>query len=153
MQADFEAGGLEPPNCGLFTRWYLLNTALQIQAGRYYILASLCEAEHLRSCMHISRRNGSTGLVPGSSACLALRSLPSGAMLDASPGFAAGLGHFQTTAAAQLARFLDSATDFNQRDLGVLQRLLGGISADARSRFFVGVRSCRRRPQVETLFT
>jgi hypothetical protein len=122
----------------------------QVQAGRYFVIVSLLEAEHLRSCMHISRRDGATGMGPGCASSLALRLLPSGEKLEQSPGYVESPGHFQTVAAAQLARFLDSATDYNKRDLVVLQRLLGGISAEARSRFFIGVRSCRRRQQVWT---
>lgn len=130
----------------------ILVANLQIEAGRFFVVVSLREAEHLRSCMHIRSKSGET-LLPNSEAALAIRLLPSGRNLETSVGFVAGRARFQADAAAQLARFLDSDTEYSDRQLGILQRLLGASSPDSISRFFNEVRACRRRPQVPTAET
>lgn len=91
--------------------------------------------------------------LPKSEAGLAIRLLPSGNALEQSAGFVPGRANFQAAAAVQLARFLDSDTDYTEQQLSILQRLLGAPPSDSLSRFFNEVRACRRRPQVPTAET
>ena len=74
----------------------------QIQAGRYFVLVSLREAEHIRGALHVARRAGANGRLPGKLAGLALRLLPSGDVLEASPGHRPSPGKFQAAAATQV---------------------------------------------------
>ena len=123
-----------------------------VQAGRYYVALSLEEAESLRAALHIAG-DVRPVLGDGHSTAVALRSVKaSGALLDASAGFAVnGDFRYQGATALQCLRYLDSVTEFKEMELALLRRALAESPLSARRQFFEDVIACRRRPALPLL--
>ena len=68
-------------------------------------------------------------------------------VLDATEGFRPA-GHYQQTIATACFNFVGSEYSFSEIEMNMLIRSLQHSSPEERERFFVGVRSCRRRKQV-----
>ena len=127
----------------------LLNQKVQykIQAGRYYVALSLAEAQCMRLAIHGQHK---TPFIPGSDAIVALRTERT--LLDSSIGFE-DAQPYQFTAAQACYRFIDNAVNFAPKEVNVLLRTLQFESPDERSKFFMEVRSNRRRKQTDPMAT
>ena len=77
---------------------------------------------------------------------LALRAV-GGGVLDASAGFEEA-GRYQSIAAEQCLRFIDSEHDFTPSHVSALLRALQTTPRERRSQFWAEVRACRRRVAV-----
>ena len=119
-----------------------------LQRGRFYVALSLAEAESLRVVMHLTKNDSTTDgkLVPFKLAETGLR-IGGGTLLDTTSGYTPAQV-FQGATAEQCYRFLDSQTDFEDREISLLVRALQGSDCDKRAAFFVSVRACRRRVKV-----
>lgn len=116
-----------------------------IQSGRYYVALSLVEAEALRGVLHLRQDRGM--LLDGANTAVALR-LTSGMCLDASGGYLAAKPYHQAMA-EQAYRFLDSDVNFSEKQTTLLFRAFQLNEAPARLQWFLDVRACRRRRQVD----
>lgn len=118
-----------------------------VQAGRYYVALSLAEAECMRAALH-----GQSGapLVPQRDTIAALRTEQT--LLDTSTGYEPAQSHQDLTVKA-CYRFLDSATNYSQKDLNLLLSALQQNTCEKRESFFVEVRSNRRRNQIDPAST
>jgi len=150
MQAILEA--VDKEGTGRFgfdaVKGMMMNhTFYQMQNGRHYVALSLLEAESLRATMHMGM-----GLKP--SCMVALRALHASGciLLDWTPGFEPGSEYMQISA-TQCFRFLDSETDYEEKGVSLLLRGLQENELLAREKFFLDVRSCRRRKQVDLATT
>lgn len=123
----------------------MLNQKIQykIQAGRYYVALSLAEAQCVRLAIHGQYK---VPIVPGTDTVVALRTERT--MLDFSAGFEDAQTYQYTTAQA-CYRFIDSAVNFAPKEVNVLLRALQDETPDERSKFFLEVRSNRRRKQTD----
>jgi Ca2+-binding EF-hand superfamily protein len=115
----------------------------KVQAGRYYVALSLAEAQCMRLAIHGQHK---TPFLPGTDAIVALRTERT--MLDSTVGFE-GAQTYQHTAAQACYRFIDSAVNFAPKEVNVLLRALQEEQPDERSKFFMEVRSNRRRKQID----
>ena len=116
-----------------------------IQSGRYFVALSLVEAEALRGVLHLRQDRGP--LLDGTSTAVALR-LTNGICLDASGGYLAAKPYHQAMA-EQAYRFLDSDVNFSEKQTTLLFRAFQVNEAPARLQWFLDVRACRRRRQVD----
>eukprot|EP00931_Biecheleriopsis_adriatica_P057927 TRINITY_DN3440_c1_g1_i1.p1 TRINITY_DN3440_c1_g1~~TRINITY_DN3440_c1_g1_i1.p1 ORF type:complete len:2068 (-),score=475.91 TRINITY_DN3440_c1_g1_i1:13-5871(-) len=139
--------------------------AIQAQAGRYYLLLSLGEAEAFRAVLHHSRGR----LLPGMPCQAALRLLRrdplSLSVLDATKGWTAAPFQWQQTRIAQNLLFLGAEAQYTQSDLDALWRQMraripvvvldrdvrGGedFGSDGLRDFFLASHSMRRRAVLE----
>mmetsp|Transcript_26609 Transcript_26609/g.55769 ORF Transcript_26609/g.55769 Transcript_26609/m.55769 type:complete len:610 (-) Transcript_26609:52-1881(-) len=115
----------------------------KIQSGRYFVALSLAEAQCVRLAIHGQHK---TPFIPGSDTTVALRTERT--LLDASVGFEDAQSYQLTTAQA-CYRFIDSAVNFAPKEVNVLLRALQDEAPDDRSKFFLEVRSNRRRKQTD----
>lgn len=115
----------------------------KVQAGRYYVALSLAEAQCMRLAIHGQHK---TPFLPGTDAIVALRTERT--MLDSTVGFEDAQA-YQHTAAQACYRFIDSAINFAPKEVNVLLRALQEEQPDERSKFFMEVRSNRRRKQTD----
>ena len=115
----------------------------RVQAGRYYVILSLFEAECLRAVMH---QQSSLPLIPGKDAAVAIRTEKT--ILDATFGYKPAQG-FQDATAQACFRFIDSQVNYQPRELTLLLRSLQNNPLERRYNYFVEVRSNRRRKQVD----
>ncbi|CAE7712186.1 aarA [Symbiodinium sp. CCMP2592] len=117
-----------------------------MQQGRFFVALGLAEAEHLRGAMHLMA--GQSWL---QDCCLALRCIQckesvNESLLDfVGPVRESSKLGFQLQAAEQLLRFLDSAEDFQAREVSVLLRSLQLTRTQDRLPWWLDVRACRRR--------
>ena len=121
------------------------------ESGRFMVAVSLAEAETLRAVLHAagSRPLGAALIgehAPGRELHLALRAR--GKVLDASAGFVPA-PRVQKLAADASFRFIDSHADLHERGVDALLRALHANSPDARTAWWLRVRSRRRRPKKE----
>jgi len=84
--------------------------------------------------------------IPGTDAIVALRTERT--LLDSSVGFEDAQG-YQHTTSQSCYRFIDSAINFAPKEVSVLLRALNEENCEARSQFFVEVRSNRRRKEAD----
>jgi Ca2+-binding EF-hand superfamily protein len=115
----------------------------KVQTGRYYVALSLAEAQCMRLAIHGQHK---TPFLPGTDAIVALRTERT--MLDSTVGFE-DAQTYQHTAAQASYRFIDSAVNFAPKEVNVLLRVLQEEQPDERSKFFMEVRSNRRRKQID----
>lgn len=126
------------------------------QDGRYFLLLSLSEAEHLRSVMH--RRHGlplvedevsvDSATDSHTMARLWLLSDISAVIVGSSAGEILN-SPTQQSAMVTSFRFLNSETHFDGQSLSVLLRVLDRNACDDREKWWTEVRACRRRRQGE----
>lgn len=123
----------------------MLNRKIQykIQAGRYYVALSLAEAQCMRLALHGQHK---VPFVGGTDSIVALRTERT--MLDSSAGFEDAQTYQYTTAQA-CYRYIDSAVNFAPKEVNVLLQALQDVSPDDRSKYFLEVRSNRRRTQTD----
>ena len=114
---------------------------MKVQAGRYYVALSLAEAQCVRLAIHGQHK---VPFVAGTDAIVALRTERT--LLDASAGFE-DAQTFQYTSSQACYRFIDSAVNFAPKEVSVLLRALQDETPEDRSKFFMEVRSNRRRKQ------
>jgi Ca2+-binding EF-hand superfamily protein len=113
----------------------------RVQAGRYYVVLSLFEAECMRAVMH---QQVALPLIPGKDTAVALRT--GRTMLDATYGYQPAQS-FQDSTAQSCYRFIDSDLNYQPREVSLLLRALQENDLEKRYNFFVEVRSNRRRKQ------
>jgi len=121
----------------------------KMQQGRYYVMLSLEEAEHLRASMHLltpknwpSACGFAIRCITNKDACLNDSLIDSyGPVLES-----AELG-YQLDVAEQMFRFANGMGDFQARELNILLRSLQLTKIDDRLHWWHDVRSCRRRAQ------
>jgi hypothetical protein len=120
--------------------------------GRFFVLLSLQEAEHFRAIIH-SRHDSSLlpsekGLTAGhTNAGLWILQDDNATLFGSSLGFKQS--HFpQQNTMINGYRFLNSDAYYDERSLTILLRMLEGSSCEDRERWWLDVRSCRRRAQV-----
>merc|ERR1712232_813474 len=108
------------------------------------------EAEHLRGAMH---RSDASILAPTCN--LALRSLGNleselrESLIDErGPVVASAESKYQLLLSEQVFRFLNCATGFTSRQLGLVVQALEQVPEEERRTFWLASRSCRRRPQI-----
>jgi hypothetical protein len=122
------------------------------QEGKFYVLLSLVEAEHLRAVIH-GRRERPLLLSEAAS----LSQLTAGAMwvmgdydvtlLDSTYKFQrASLSQHQ--AMVNCFRFVNSDAFYDNAALSILLRVLEADSCEARQKWWHEIRACRRRRQV-----
>ncbi|CAE7254425.1 CPK24 [Symbiodinium natans] len=118
----------------------------RMQEGRFFVALGLTEAEHLRGALHLLA--GQSWL---QDCCLALRCIGCKESVNESlldfvgpVRESAELG-FQLQAAEQLLRFLNSAEDFQAREVNVLLRSMQLTRTQDRLPWWLDVRACRRR--------
>lgn len=116
---------------------------LKVQAGRFYVALSLAEAQCMRLAIHEQHK---TPFLPGMDSIVSLRT--ERALLDCSAGFEEAKSYQHTTAQA-CYRFIDSAVNFAPKEVNVLLRALQDETPDDRGKFFMEVRSNRRRKQTD----
>lgn len=119
----------------------------RVQAGRYYVVLSLFEAECMRAAMH---QQSSLPIIPGADTFVALRTEKT--MLDASHDYQEAQS-FQHSTANACFRFLDSQVNYQPRELTLLLRALQNNDLEKRYNYFVEVRSNRRRKQIDPATT
>lgn len=115
----------------------------KVQAGRYYVALSLAEAQCMRLAIHGQHK---VPFIPGMDAIVAIRTERT--MLDSSAGYEEAQT-YQHTSAQACYRFIDSAVNFAPKEVNVLLRALQDVIPDERSKFFMEVRSNRRRKQTD----
>ncbi|CAK0858498.1 unnamed protein product [Prorocentrum cordatum] len=139
----------------------------RLQKGRFFVVLSLQEAEHLRAAMHLApdARFAGEGVLEGISSdqaaiplgCgLALRCLGNlESVLDSSlvdtrgPVARKDKVACQLKMAEQCLRFTNSSTDYEEEELCILLRALRHTAVMDRKPWWSDVRSCRRRAQVQ----
>lgn len=129
-----------------------LSLQFKKQEGRFYVLLSLDEAEHLRGIMH-----GRQGIALLPSEIMTLSDLTSVALwvmgdhdvtlLGSSRGYAPSSPP-QHSAMVNSYRFMNSDTYFNDRSLTDLLRIFEENSCEEREKWWTDVRACRRRRQI-----
>jgi len=117
------------------------------QEGRFYVALSLQEAEHLRGSMHLMKHQSWP-----SNCGLALRCIggkesgSDNSLLDSvGPVESSSELGYQLEAAEQIYRFLNSAEDFQAREINVLLRSMQLTRLQDRLPWWLDVRACRRR--------
>ncbi|KAF4717638.1 hypothetical protein FOZ63_031123, partial [Perkinsus olseni] len=108
-------------------------------------VVSLVEAEHIRVAMHRLRDDRAAVEVPSFSLrCPGLSARP----LDASPSYRDTSRTFATTTIDQLWQFVDcERTGFTSQQLALMQTALEGVPYEARLKWWLRMRACRRRAQ------
>lgn len=127
------------------------------QEGRYYSLLSLHEAEHFRGVLH-ARASSNSPLLrseatlpvtsPITSAAIWLFSDLDATLLGTSKGYQQQTAMSQHNAMVSSYRFLNSESYFTDNGLITLLRILENNPPDDRAKWWVDIRSCRRRRQV-----
>mmetsp|Transcript_24616 Transcript_24616/g.56402 ORF Transcript_24616/g.56402 Transcript_24616/m.56402 type:complete len:579 (-) Transcript_24616:110-1846(-) len=113
----------------------------RIQEGRYYVALCLAEAECMRAALHA--KAGSM-FCENKDTVVGLRT--GNTLLDASLGYVPA-EPYQDKAAAACYKFIDSSVQYDQQELSLLLRSLQDNDIDKRRKFFIEVRSNRRRKQ------
>ncbi|CAE8591309.1 unnamed protein product, partial [Polarella glacialis] len=120
----------------------------KMQQGRFFVALSLEEAEHLRASMHLMKSGSSWPASCG----LALRcvagkeSALDDSLLDlCGPVLESAELGYQLEAVEQMLRFLNSAEDFQAREMNVLLRSMQLTRLQDRLPWWSDVRACRRR--------
>lgn len=119
----------------------------RVQSGRFYVALSLFEAECMRAALH--QRSGMS-LVPGKDTTVALRTERT--LLDSTFGFEPAQS-FQNSTAHACYRYIDSAVNYQPRELSLLLRALQNNTIENRYNYFVEVCSNRRRKQKDPATT
>lgn len=123
------------------------------QDGKFYVLLSLQEAEHLRGIMHarkeLSLLPSEMKMVtaPATTASLWLMSDFDMAPLSVSRGFKRANTN-QHNSMMNSFRFVNSDTHYNNNALTILLRVLEGDTCESREKWWTEVRACRRRRQI-----
>jgi hypothetical protein len=125
------------------------------QEGKYYVLLSLQEAEHMRGIIHarkgkqLLKGEESTSAGGFGTTTTALWMMGDNEMtnLGNSKGFQRA-NSSQHSAMTNCFRFVNSDTHFDNNALTVLLRVLEGNTCDSREKWWTEVRSCRRRRQI-----
>lgn len=121
------------------------------QEGKYYVLLSLQEAEHLRGIIH-----GRKNFTLLNSELMAERptSAAMWVMNDYDMSLLATTSGYQGASASQHAamvnsfRFMNSDTHYNNVGLTILLRVFEDDTCDSREKWWTEIRSCRRRRQI-----
>ena len=116
-------------------------TYYKIQQGRFYVALSLFEAECMRAAMHI--KHGSPFLTEKDT-ILSLRT--TSLSIDSSYRYQPA-GQFQDTTASSCYRFIDNQDNFQPKEISVLLRALQENECKLRRKFYIEVRSNRRRKE------
>jgi hypothetical protein len=128
--------------------------------GRYYVLLCLDEAEHFRGIMH--GRHGRP-LLPSEEkvdpqagltcAALWMKGDSDMKLLQSSYGYVPAPDIPQYTSMVNSYSFLDSDMSYSDSQLTVLLRILEANTPDERRKWFMEIRSCRRRRQIDLKVT
>mmetsp|Transcript_18027 Transcript_18027/g.21618 ORF Transcript_18027/g.21618 Transcript_18027/m.21618 type:complete len:759 (-) Transcript_18027:139-2415(-) len=113
----------------------------RVQAGRHYVALSLFEAECVRAAIH---QQSGVSFLPGKDTTVALRTEKT--LLDSTYGYEPAQG-FQDATSKVCFRFIDSAVNYQPKELNLLLRALQMNDCERRQNYFVEVRSNRRRKQ------
>merc|ERR1719416_55354 len=113
----------------------------RMQSGRHYVALSLVEAGCLRAAIH---NQLGVPFISGRDTTVALRTERT--LLDFSAGYQSA-DSYQNSSAQVCYRFIDSVLGYAPRELNLLVRALQENDCDSRYKFFVEVRSNRRRKQ------
>eukprot|EP00301_Raphidiophrys_heterophryoidea_P017994 c2980_g1_i1.p1 GENE.c2980_g1_i1~~c2980_g1_i1.p1 ORF type:complete len:608 (+),score=149.99 c2980_g1_i1:676-2499(+) len=116
-----------------------------IQQGRYFVVLSLTEAEHLRGLLHM--RAASQLFAQSQSRSTISLSTVSGLELGRTVAYEKP-SPYQHSIGMECLRFFDSQVDYDEKQINMLLRSLQADGCVERREFFVDVRSCRRRRQV-----
>ena len=122
------------------------------QEGRFYVLLTLDEAEHLRGIMH--GRSGFSLLPSETTSSIGRTTAAMWVMGDSDVTLLGSTRGYSTAPAPQHSsmtnsfRFLNSDVYFDDRSLTVLLRILEESSCEEREKWWMDVRSCRRRRQI-----
>lgn len=119
----------------------------RVQAGRHFVALSLFEAECMRAALH---QHSGMSLVPGKDTTVALRTERT--LLDSTYGHEPAQS-FQDSTAHACYRFIDSAFNYQPRELSLLLRALQNNTTESRYNYFVEVCSNRRRKQKDPATT
>ena len=122
-----------------------MSTFHKEEEGRYFVALSLAEAEAVRALLHAAAEQGQEDVLGGDATAIALRSGANGPLLDASRGFSPAFSAQHAAGSASLS-FINSEYEFSPRQVGALLRSLQSESCSERLRWWLAVRSCRRRP-------
>jgi hypothetical protein len=125
------------------------------QEGKYYVLLSLEEAEHMRGIIHARKGKQllkgeeliSAGALGRTTIALWMMGDNELVNLGNSKGFQRA-NSSQHSAMTNCFRFVNSDTHFDNNSLTVLLRVLEGNTCDCREKWWTEVRSCRRRRQI-----
>ena len=118
-----------------------------------YVALSLSEAASLRAQIHNAGRNwllSGTKEANNDHTSIGLRC--GSYLLDSSQGYEQA-GDYQQTQAEQLYRFVDSETNYSERELSMLLRSIEHNEETARLEYFNDIRACRRRKVVDATTT
>lgn len=123
------------------------------QDNKHYVLLSLQEAEHFRGVMHARKDmslllSEATQIKPGTSAGLWLMGDFNMVQLATSKAFEKA-NRAQHSSMVNSFRFVNSDTHFDNNGLTVLLRVLESDTTENREKWWVEVRSCRRRRQIQ----
>ena len=116
----------------------------RMQAGRFYVVVTLQEAECIRGWIHM-QRIARVMLIQNAETTLGLR--VGSYLLDGSNKYVPAFAYQQDTAEACL-RFADADVYYTERNLALLLRALERNTLDARHEWFDDIRSCKRRQQM-----
>jgi hypothetical protein len=123
------------------------------QESTYFALLSLEEAEHFRGYLHAQIHNSKFNLAVGKSdmpqiqAALHLVSDFTSIPMERTASVSRA-SDIQLNSMISSYRFVNSDTYFDQGNLTVLIRVLEIDSCESREKWFLGVRTCRRRRQI-----
>lgn len=119
----------------------------RVQAGRYYVIMSLFEAECMRAVLH---QQSALPLIPGRDTTVALRTERT--LLDSTYGYEPAQS-FQHSTAYSCFRFIDSQVNYQPREVTLLLRALQNNDLERRYNYFVELRSNRRRKHIDPATT
>lgn len=119
----------------------------KMQQGRYFVALSLEEAEHLRGTLHLLQNSSIPAQCGLALRCIACKESGSDeSLLDwHGPVLQSTELNHQLEVAEQVFRFLNSAEDFQAREVSVLLRCLQLTRMEDRLPWWLDVRACRRR--------
>jgi hypothetical protein len=128
----------------------------KVQDGRYYVLLSLEEAEHVRAVMHARTGIKSsllssevTSVAQGSFTTANIWTLNDNEMSSLGASYGYSSSYFaQHNSMVNSYRYLNSDVYFDDKGITVLLRILAGNSCDEREKWWTDVRACRRRRQI-----
>jgi len=120
-----------------------------MQDGRYFVILTLEEAEHLRASMHLLNSeiwSDDSGLALR---CIGnLESALCDSLIDAyGPVLRTVEQKAQLEAAEQLLRFTNNALSYQTDEISILLRMLQTTTLEARKDWWLRLRECRRRSQ------